>query len=740
MSAVALCWTLLACLSGYSPAAEVILSTADGLALHIPRSLKGNEYLSMRGEPMGEARGGLWVRDMHGSPTFVPLPAALQELTKRRAVFSGSSVPLGLAYTIEYQAAAGHITIRFRLRDLTGRDRALRVEYRQAVAASGGRWYDDVRHWRVIRPGRVYHGCSWLVDALFGIHDRRLRPIPTRFSRYPLCTVTTDRYGISLAVPVDEPRMVRLVYAQGACIAGFDLGLSPDTLKFPSQADASVVIYAVDREWGFRDALQRYYRIFPRILLNRAPRHGATHPTGKISALPNYQDFHFSHDWQFPIFPPSYYRFCNRRGIACLFYAVPSPAITVPAESASNAPSLRDYLHERASRAHRSGDRRRAAYWQAVTASATHGPRGELVATRLPARKYFRAQVRLAMNLDPDLFADKDYQCPNLARYLLEINRRFPKAPYGLLGAIEYGERHGYRIDGAMIDMLGSSSLDTYNYRRDHFRYADVPLTFDRNGAVCIYNSFSTFEFLRYLWNLMASQQRYVAGNTVNKLYYYWYAPWLDYPASEVGYSPEPDSVFNFRRAMNPRKSFTVLMVGDSRCMTDNFRKLSRPQVRQYFEQCTFYAIYPGWHDAAEVAGDPKAVQYYWTTPDLYERDRPLYRLYPPIITRLLQAGWQPVTYAYSGQPDVFVERYGPGDDGLLYFTVWNDSLADQPVLLTIEDSHLNVDFRHGAKELVSGEAVTLARSDKRLKLRDSIEPRRVKVYCMRCRERQEEQ
>lgn len=60
--------------------------------------------------------------------------------------------------------------------------------------------------------------------------------------------------------------------------------------------------------------------------------------------------------------------------------------------------------------------------------------------------------------------------------------------------------------------------------------------------------------------------------------------------------------------------------------------------------------------------------------------------------------------------------------------------------LLTIEDSHLNVDFRHGAKELVSGEAVTLARSDKRLKLRDSIEPRRVKVYCMRCRGRQEEQ
>ena len=70
--------------------------------------------------------------------------------------------------------------------------------------------------------------------------------------------------------------------------------------------------------------------------------------------------------------------------------------------------------------------------------------------------------------------------------------------------------------------------------------------------------------------------------------------------------------------------------------------------------------LYPSMFSANSFSGR------YWETPVLYERDRPLFKRYIPLIRRLNTAGWQPITYATSSDASVYVERYGSGPNPTL--------------------------------------------------------------------------
>src|SRR5207249_3573976 len=70
-------------------------------------------------------------------------------------------------------------------------------------------------------------------------------------------------------------------------------------------------------------------------------------------------------------------------------------------------------------------------------------------------------------------------------------------------------------------------------------------------------------------------------------------------------------------------------------------------------------------------------------TPALYNRDRPLFVKYLPVIQRLSAAGWEPITYAGSSNPAVYVERFGSQ-----YLTVLNDSLNATNSTITIDLAH----------------------------------------------------
>jgi hypothetical protein len=77
-----------------------------------------------------------------------------------------------------------------------------------------------------------------------------------------------------------------------------------------------------------------------------------------------------------------------------------------------------------------------------------------------------------------------------------------------------------------------------------------------------------------------------------------------------------------------------------------------------------FYGIYPS------MFGHNASSDRYWDDPALYERDRPLFQRYIPMIRLLNTGGWRPVTHARSGDSRVLLERFGQWPD--LRFTARN--------------------------------------------------------------------
>ena len=106
-------------------------------------------------------------------------------------------------------------------------------------------------------------------------------------------------------------------------------------------------------------------------------------------------------------------------------------------------------------------------------------------------------------------------------------------------------------------------------------------------------------------------------------------------------------------------------------------------------KRCLAYGMFPGYFSA------DASTKTYFSQPELFERDRPLFKKYVPLCKLVAEAGWQPITLATSSDAKVYVERFGEK-----YFTVFNDSQEIKTVTLRFEK-----DFSE-FKELVSSKTV----------------------------------
>ena len=108
------------------------------------------------------------------------------------------------------------------------------------------------------------------------------------------------------------------------------------------------------------------------------------------------------------------------------------------------------------------------------------------------------------------------------------------------------------------------------------------------------------------------------------------------------------------------------------------------------------YGMFPGYFSADASTG------HYFTRPELYDRDRELFKKYMPLCKKVAEAGWQPITFATTDNEKVYVERFG-NDLSKSIYTVFNDS--DETVEVTVR-------FRFDGSlmqfiEAVSGESKT---------------------------------
>jgi hypothetical protein len=145
------------------------------------------------------------------------------------------------------------------------------------------------------------------------------------------------------------------------------------------------------------------------------------------------------------------------------------------------------------------------------------------------------------------------------------------------------------------------------------------------------------------------------------------------------------DSELLYRRALCKGKPYCFLM-------NTAFESFSHELVERYMKRSLAYGMFPGFfsHNASQG--------HYFTRPELYERDRDLFKKYVPLCRLVAEAGWEPVTLARSDNDGVHVERFGEG-----YLTVLNDTDRRRNVTITIEKPAGRV------SELVGGRQIDFA-------------------------------
>ncbi len=152
------------------------------------------------------------------------------------------------------------------------------------------------------------------------------------------------------------------------------------------------------------------------------------------------------------------------------------------------------------------------------------------------------------------------------------------------------------------------------------------------------------------------------------------------------------DAALLYRRAMCKGKPFCFLM-------NTRFDDFSAELVEKYMKRCLAYGMFPGFFSANASGGQ------YFTRPELYNRDRPLFKRYVPLCKLLARAGWEPVTLAHTDDRHVYVERFGSH-----YYTVFNDSPERRTVTIRLDGP-----AAVSGRELLSGQS--LAWHDGRSKL-----------------------
>ena len=138
--------------------------------------------------------------------------------------------------------------------------------------------------------------------------------------------------------------------------------------------------------------------------------------------------------------------------------------------------------------------------------------------------------------------------------------------------------------------------------------------------------------------------------------------------------------------------------------MNTDFSKFTYADSEKFMKRALAYGMFPGYFSADASTG------HYFKRPELYNRDRPLFKKYVPLCKLVAEAGWEPLTGAVSDNEAVIVERFG-WQPGLCFLSVYNLAETRQKAVLTLT----SVNAVGPCRERVTGTTVTW--KDKRAEL-----------------------
>lgn len=255
-------------------------------------------------------------------------------------------------------------------------------------------------------------------------------------------------------------------------------------------------------------------------------------------------------------------------------------------------------------------------------------------------------------------------------------------------------------VDGTYIDSYTFWST-TLNYDRRHFASTDVPLVYDQHmKKPAILTVFSTFEFEKAIAERMHAQGRYMMANAVLHNWPF-AAHYLDVLGTETNWfsngewAPMSDAEMLLKRTMCYQKPYCFLLNTD-------YTLLDLADIERYMQRCLFYGMFPGFFS------QNASTDCFFEDPSLYEPARPLFKEYVALTQTIAAAGWEPIPYVRVNDPRVYVERFGPGDDGYVYISAMNET--DETVDAVFTLARAPFEWEGGdAAELVAGGAVTIA-------------------------------
>lgn len=576
---------------------------------------------------------GFQVRDVAADSDFVK--------------FEHSAIGLELEYSQEQIGKATFFDVT--ISDTTGKDRAITLVYAIPIPVEKCLWLQDPRRSLTVEANQEYMNADSFSAGANG-----------RLSRFPFAALTSDNQGVGLGIDMDRPAFFRVGYNADTqeLFLAYDIGLAPEK----SKARLRFCKFTFDPEWGFRAALAQYYEIFPDHFRCRTPEQGLWMPFARISDVNDWHDFGFKFKegtnetaWD------------DKQGMVTFRYTEPMTWwMSMPKEMPR---TLESALAEARRLAVEKSDPRA----KALLTSGYHDHTGTFAA-RFRNTPWSDGAV-WSINSMPEIEGDvTDFK----NKWNPELRERL------------YGPEAKGSLDGEYIDSSEGYVTDELDFRWDHFAAARTPLTFSLDGRkTAIFRGLISFEYARALAiDVHAMGKLMMANSTPIRLC--WLAPQLDVMGTETDWNPGgkwrpmSDRDMLYRRSLCKGKPFCFLM-------NTRFEEFSHELVEKYMKRSLAYGMFPGFfsHNASQG--------HYFTRPELYERDRALFKKYVPLCKLVAEAGWEPVTLAHSSDDLVYVERFG---DKL--FTVFNDSAERRTISVTLDRSAPET-----SRDLIHGRTIT---------------------------------
>ena len=570
-------------------------------------------------EQMGAPERGFLLRDVAQESGFVAIG--------REA--------LGVRLTANERRKAGVCFYDVTLEDVTGKDRALTLVYTLPQAKADLTWFHH--------PRRAID----LAEAKGEIMNATRHPVGANglLSRYPFGAVAAAGLGCAIGIDPGTPLFFRTGCQPQTreLFLACDIGLAPEQPK----ARFRFCVFDFKAGDGFRGALARYYEIYPDAFATRIKDQGVWMPFAPISKVESFEDFGF--------------RFKEGDG-----------------ETAWD--DAHDFLTFRYTEP--------MTWWMALKGD---GPR-TLARGVEEARRLAAAGDKAAQAWVSSAFADEKGRAPGRVLDTPWCNGvvwSMNCAP-GVAGAVtdfsnkwnsaylerQYGASRKATCDGEYIDSAEAYVTDELNFRRVHFAGAERPLCYALGSRkVGLYKGMIGFEYVRALAKEMHARGRHMMANST-PIAWCWLAPLLDVMGTETDWNrggkwqPMPDEEMLYRRALCKGKPYCFLMNTD-------FSNFTYACSEKFMKRALAYGMFPGYFSADASTG------HYFTRPELYNRDRPLFKKYVPLCKRVAEAGWEPLTGAVSDNASVIVERFG-WQPGVCYLTVFNLAETRQKAVVTL--------------------------------------------------------